>query len=377
MYYKILSKIAQVIMGQSPPSLTYNTTGEGLPFFQGKADFGEMYPAPRVYCSEPNRIAEPGDILITVRAPVGPTNINRERSCIGRGLAAIRVGNNLDRDYLLYFLRFYEPELAKTGTGSTFSAISRDDLETVKIPLPPLPEQQRIASLLTRADRLRRLRRHARELSGSLLQSVFLEMFGDPKTNPKGWEVYELGEVVKINPSGRLKVQAEQPTSFLPMTLVDPSNTFSDTLDIKRFDEVSTGYTYFEENDVLFAKITPCMENGNIVIAKNLLNGFGFGSTEFHVIRPNDTANSFWLYELVKRMEFRQEATRWFRGTAGQQRVPNDFLESFRVPVPPLALQEQFAGVVARHESLRRRQAESVRQAEGLFQSMLNEAFRG
>ena len=121
-----------------------------------------------------------GDILISVRAPVGPTNISKERSAIGRGLSVIRVGEKLDRDFLLYFLRFYEPELAKAGTGSTFAAIAREDLETIKISLPPFPKQCRIADLLSRADRLRRLRRVGDELSDSLLQSVFLEMFGDP-----------------------------------------------------------------------------------------------------------------------------------------------------------------------------------------------------
>jgi type I restriction enzyme S subunit len=175
MKYELLSDIAQVIMGQSPPSSTYNTVGEGLPFYQGKTDFGDMYPIPRVYCTEPSRVAETGNILISVRAPVGPTNVSRERSCIGRGIFAIRVGEKLDRDFLLYFLRFYEPELAKAGTGSTFTAIAREDLETIKIPLPPLTEQKRIASLLARADRLRFVRRTA------LLQSVFLEMFEKEK----------------------------------------------------------------------------------------------------------------------------------------------------------------------------------------------------
>jgi len=178
-----LSNVAKIIMGQSPPSSTYNKVGDGLPFFQGKADFGDMFPTPRVYCSAPKRIAEPDDILITVRAPVGPTNINCERSAIGRGLSAIRVGENLNRDYLLYFLRFYEPQLAKEGTGSTFTAISRKNLENIKIPLPPLAEQKRIAAQLAKADRLRQLRRYASQLGESYLQSVFLEMFGGAVLN--------------------------------------------------------------------------------------------------------------------------------------------------------------------------------------------------
>jgi type I restriction enzyme S subunit len=287
----------------------------------------------------------------------------------------LRPKSNIDVDYLHRVLSYYD--VTKYVNGTTRQKLTKGNAENISFPLPPLTEQKRIASLLARADRLRGMRRTAHELGESLLQSVFLEMFGDPKTNPKKWDFYELGEIVEINPTGRPKANPEQATSFLPMTLVDPSHIYSDTLDIKRFDEVAKGYTYFEENDVLFAKITPCMENGNIVIAKNLLNGFGFGSTEFHVIRPNERANATWLYGFVKRPEFREEATRWFRGTAGQQRVPSDFLESCRVPLPPLSLQEEFAGVVARVESLRGRMSEAERQVEGLFESLLAEAFHG
>ena len=284
-----------------------------------------------------------------------------------------------DANYIAYWLKSptFMAWRDAQANGVNIQNLRPNEVREIEIPLPPLAEQKRIASLLARADRLRQLRRAANALADSLLQSVFLEMFGDPSTNPKGWDVFELGEIVEINPSGRPKAKTEQPTSFLPMTLVDPSHIYSDTLDVKRFEDVSTGYTYFEENDVLFAKITPCMENGNIVIAKNLLNGFGFGSTEFHVIRPNEKANSAWLYAFVKRPEFRKEATRWFRGTAGQQRVPSDFLESYRVPLPPLTLQEEFARVAARVEGLRARMAESERQAQNLFESLLAQSFGG
>ncbi len=89
MKFEPLSTVAQINMGQSPPSSSYNLAGLGLPFFQGKADFGDLYPKVRVFCTEPLKVAEAGDILISVRAPVGPTNINLEKSCIGRGLAAL------------------------------------------------------------------------------------------------------------------------------------------------------------------------------------------------------------------------------------------------------------------------------------------------
>ncbi len=139
-----LSQISEIIMGQSPPSSTYNENGIGLPFFQGKAEFTELHPIASKWCSEPNKIAEPNDILISVRAPVGATNIANQRCCIGRGLAAIRYPDC--NKYVFYFLRLIEKELDKKGTGTTFKAISGTILKSEIIPLPPLPEQRAIVS---------------------------------------------------------------------------------------------------------------------------------------------------------------------------------------------------------------------------------------
>ena len=135
-----------VIQGQSPPSETYNTDGVGLPFLQGKAEFGVMYPDAIKWCSVPKKIAEPGDVLISVRAPVGPTNLCAVRSSIGRGLAAIRTRANMPSKFLLYALRASEEELRSKSTGTTFQAIRGDDLRSHPIGLPPLPEQLRIVA---------------------------------------------------------------------------------------------------------------------------------------------------------------------------------------------------------------------------------------
>jgi len=133
-----LPDITTIHMGQSPPGTTYNESAEGLPFFQGKADFGPLSPVPRVWCTRPLRVAEPGDVLISVRAPVGPTNLADERCIIGRGLAAIRPEPPIQSKYVLYALRLQEARLAELGTGSTFTAITRGHLENVEIDLPPL-----------------------------------------------------------------------------------------------------------------------------------------------------------------------------------------------------------------------------------------------
>jgi type I restriction enzyme S subunit len=143
-----LGEVCEIIPGQSPPSETYRKTPEGLPFFQGKADFGTEYPVPSTWCVAPQVVAKPGDILISVRAPVGPTNVANVECCIGRGLAAIRPSELVDGVFIQLALKFLEPDLIKLGSGSTFQAIRRQDLEMLGIPLPPLREQKRIAGIL-------------------------------------------------------------------------------------------------------------------------------------------------------------------------------------------------------------------------------------
>jgi type I restriction enzyme S subunit len=148
-----LSHIAQIVMGQSPPSSTYNKEGLGLPFLQGKMEFGRIYPSPIMYTTQPLKIAEPNDILISVRAPVGDVNIAQYKVCIGRGLAAIRF-NPKTANYMFYFYYFQhiKKQLEILGKGSTFKAITKRDLEEFLIPLPPMDEQKKISEILLTVD---------------------------------------------------------------------------------------------------------------------------------------------------------------------------------------------------------------------------------
>lgn len=139
-----LADICHIEMGQSPPSSTYNTDGAGLPFLQGKAEFGELYPTLGKYCSSPSKVAPTGAVLLSVRAPVGPTNIAPENCCIGRGLAAISPLGDISARYVLWALRDHEPALAKRGTGSTFTAVTKAQVASTPINMPPLNEQRRI-----------------------------------------------------------------------------------------------------------------------------------------------------------------------------------------------------------------------------------------
>ncbi|MCC7572256.1 MAG: restriction endonuclease subunit S [Candidatus Methanofastidiosum sp.] len=176
-----LKDVSIIILGQSPPSSTYNEKRIGLPFYQGKSEFGLIYPTPVKWCAFPKKIAEKGDVLISVRAPVGPTNICPEKSCIGRGLAAIRGLGNIDNKFIFYLLRNIEKDISSQATGTTFEAIRGDVLKKLIIPLPPLEEQQeivnRIEKLFSLADHIEETVSSKLEQSKTLRQSILKKAF--------------------------------------------------------------------------------------------------------------------------------------------------------------------------------------------------------
>ena len=142
MNYVQLKDVCVINMGQSPDSNSYNDCGEGLPFFQGNADFGEMYPVTRKWCSSPTKIASENDILISVRAPIDALNYAKESCCIGRGLAALTPNKSkVSPAFIFWLLKSKNEELNSKGTGSTFKAIGRKVLEETLIPNISLGEQ--------------------------------------------------------------------------------------------------------------------------------------------------------------------------------------------------------------------------------------------
>ncbi|WP_191555765.1 restriction endonuclease subunit S [Brevundimonas aurantiaca] len=148
---KPLGEIADLIMGQSPPSSVVTESGAGLPFIQGNAEFGARHPKPRFVASHAPKVVQTGDILISVRAPVGEVNIAEGPLCIGRGVGGIRA-KNCDPDFLFYAVSGLSRIFARLSQGSTFDAINGKELRAIEIPLPPLDEQRRIATVLRSVD---------------------------------------------------------------------------------------------------------------------------------------------------------------------------------------------------------------------------------
>lgn len=193
----------------------------------------------------------------------------------------------------------------------------------------------------------------------------------------KNWPTKPLGEVCAINPK---LLASEAPTTetdvtFVPMAAVDEIHGNIARPEIRKYSQVKKGYTPFRENDVLFAKITPCMENGKAAIARRLRDGLGFGSTEFHVIRPSGDLLPKWIFALIRQPSFREAAKANFTGTAGQQRVPADFLKTFPIPMPPLAEQERIVKLLDEADELRKLRAQADHRTENLIPALFYEVF--
>ena len=191
-----LGDISDIISGQSPTSDTYRKKPEGLPFYQGKTDFGLRSPTARVWCVAPKKIAMPGDILISVRAPVGPTNVADVECCIGRGLAIIRCKKNVDAHFVLSFLKFAEEKISQIGTGSVFNSINRNDLLNFQILLPPLAEQKAIAEMLSSLDEKIDLLHRQNKTLEDMAQTLFRQWFIEEAN--EDWKEKPLGETVGI-----------------------------------------------------------------------------------------------------------------------------------------------------------------------------------
>jgi type I restriction enzyme S subunit len=203
------------------------------------------------------------------------------------------------------------------------------------------------------------------------------------QNNPSGWEFVPLSQIAEINPKMQNgKINSELRVSFVPMKCVEELSGQIDLSNSRKYEEVKRGYTYFANGDILFAKITPCMENGKIVIAKNLKNGIGFGSTEFHVVRlfNKNMPREFYFWYLMQD-KFRNNARHNMKGTAGQLRVPVSFIENSIVPVPPVNEQKRIVAKIEELFSFATQIEKSVEEAkkrvDKIDQAILAKAFRG
>lgn len=275
--------------------------------------------------------------------------------------------------YLYYFCVSFNFEALNTTV--TIPSLTKANLLNIDIPVPSIKEQEEIVRLLDHLLSLSNTRRKQLQKLDTLASSRFVEMFG--VLGSGRWGIKNLGSCCETNPqkSSDGRLVDELTVSFVPMSEVSESGDIN-TSETKKYNEVKKGFTYFSEDDVLFAKITPCMENGKGAIARNLKNGIGFGSTEFHVLRPHkNRCNSCWLYYVTKFDCFRKDAERNMTGSAGQKRVPARFLENYPISVPPLELQNEFAAFIEQLDKSKVTIRKSIEKLELLYKALLQEYF--
>jgi type I restriction enzyme S subunit len=372
MEIKALKDICQIIAGQSPPSDTYNQEQDGMPFFQGKADFGDLYPTVRYWCNAPKKLSKPNDILFSLRAPVGPTNVNNIDACIGRGLAAIRC-EDVQLKYLLHYLRGNEHKIAALGTGSTFKAVTIGTLKDLEIPLPPLEEQKKIAAILDAADNYRHKTKALIDKYDQLSQSLFLDMFGDPVTNPKGWDKSLIRNVAEAKNGYAFKS-----TDYLEkgVPLIRMSNFNNGPVEIKDTIKVSNVFLESRKNFIL--------QNNDFVIALSgaTTGKYGIYQHDFPsllnqrigLIRAKPVVSVTYLHEFLK-----LKSNEIFKMAAGaaQPNVSLKEIQEITIPVPPLYLQNRFATSLNNIKSQKQQAEASLVKAEDLFNSLLQRAFKG
>ncbi|MDI5888473.1 restriction endonuclease subunit S [Flavobacterium yafengii] len=382
-----LVDVADIIAGQSPPSDTYNKDKVGLPFFQGKTDFGYQNPTPRTWCSKPLKIAEPLDILVSVRAPVGSVNINTENACIGRGIMSVRAKKRAERrhasreklihqKYLYYYFIKFEERIEALGTGSTFKAIKKSELENLEIPLPSLPSQQKIAEILDTADQLRQYNKQLIEKYDALTQSLFLEMFGDPVRNKKGWEVTSIRELCSEVKYGTSEKSIENGTfSYLRMNNITYGG-YMDFSNLKYIDipEKDVHKYLVKKGDILF----------NRTNSKELVGKTGLITTDQEYIiagylirvRTNELANPYYIWAHLNSKWSKMTLNNMCKNIVGMANINAQELQDIQILKAPILLQNQFAERVQIIETQKQQAQEALAKSEDLFQGLLQRAFK-
>ena len=338
-----LSQLCTLNMGQSPSSESYNTEQDGLPFYQGNADFGDIHPCARVWCNNPTKIAEANDILLSVRAPIGALNITKERCCIGRGLAALTpIPEKCSLMYLYYALKSKVKILEQQGTGSTFKAVGKDKVSALQIPIYAIEEQDCISDILTCVDAgIEKAHRQLAELD-TLVKSRFIEMFGDPVTNPMGWATARLEELGELNRG----VSKHRPRNA--PELLDGPYPLVQTGDVANAETYITKYssTYSEvglKQSRMWSKGTLC-----ITIAANIAKT---GILTFDACFP-DSVVGFIAGERTNQLymhhwfSFFQKILEEQAPQSAQKNINLQILSNLSVMNPPIDLQNQFAAFV-------------------------------
>ena len=250
--------------------------------------------------------------------------------------------DRVTKSFLIYTLLHIQDRIYECARGHAQKNLDVKAFKDIEIPLPPLEVQQEIAA---------EIEGYQRVIDGAraVIDNYRPQIVVDPE-----WPMVEVSETCVVNPrkSEIAAMDGAKIVSFVPMSDMGENRMCFEAKDYKCLKEVGSSYTYFKDDDVLIAKVTPCFENGKAGIAKGLSNGIGFGSSEFYVLRPTEKVLSEWIFMCVATHAFRKWATPQMTGTGGLQRVPRRVIESYKVPLPALNIQQQIVAEIEAEQSL-------------------------
>jgi type I restriction enzyme, S subunit len=383
---RLLGDVAHIIAGQSPPSNCYNKNKEGIPFYQGKTDFGDKFPVERNWCTgDKNKEAFPNDILLSVRAPVGPVNICQKQSIIGRGLSAIRAKNDISFEYLYYYLKNNEHKIENLGTGSTFKAITQSQINKIVIPIPEnFSDQIRIATVLTRAEKMIAKRKESIKALDEFLKSTFLEMFGVIIARKENFMSFN-----------ELKLDGKGTFSNGPFgsDLLTSELNSEKGVPVIYIRDIRNGNLKWKSNVFVTSQKANSLPNCNVIPGDLLMAKVGDPPGISAVCDKNmktaiitqdvvrlrlntDIANPLFInYFINSDIGKRLIKTITIKGT--RSRFPLGDLKKLQLSIPPIELQNHFASIVEKVEGIKSRYESSLKELENLYGALSQRAFKG
>lgn len=341
------------------------------------------------------------DIYISIAGSIGKVGIIPEilnGAILTENAAKITNIILQNQIYLLYILcsEFCQNQMKESAIATTQSKLALFRIANIKLPLPPLAEQQRIVerieSLFAKLDETKETLQNALDGFETRKAAILHKAFtGELTANWRkqygvsmdSWEEKRLGEVCKINPSkiNTKNLSDDLEVSFFPMASLSEITGEIVGPEIRTLGKVKNDYTNFSEGDVVFAKITPCMENGKSAIIGKLINGIGYGTTEFYVLRCGEELSNKYLHHIVRSKKFRDEAKHHMTGAVGQQRVPKKYMKEYMLNLPTLDEQTEIISIIdellAKEQQAKELAENAITKIDIIKKSILARAFRG
>jgi type I restriction enzyme S subunit len=366
---KTIGDVCKVIAGQSPEGRFYNNNGSGTPFYQGKKEYGEKYIGePTTWTTKVTKEAEANDVLMSVRAPVGPINFATQKICIGRGLAAIRPTKLIDKEFLYSFLLKHESEIVGNA-GAVFNSINKAQIEAIEIPLPPLPEQQRIVAILdeafaamakAKANAEQNLK-NAKELFESFLQGVF---------ENGNWETKKLNEITEV------KYIPEGIPFVTQKNIRQDGLSFADTKFITDTDHEK----FYKRSNVTYGDILISMIGANRGMAAIVDDKRIFSIKNVGLIKESENINKQFLLYFLK-SSLAMKYVLYMSNGGAQEFIGLTALRSFPIPYPPLKEQQiivqKLDALSVEAKKLEAIYNQKINDLEELKKSVLQKAFSG